>query len=215
MTRSRRVAVLRADGIKLHRPIRRFSIFRFSAFLPANHQRLRRTRPSVPAPPGRATPSIYISVASTATILKFRRPTSRSLRRYSVAPSTTLLGGAPLKRKPPFSTNSPVPSGSLRAPDQSVPQRYPTATKIPLLLPCLPTFASAVTPRGQRVTAQRPWHHTMVAAHSVTGGGVDHMMAFVQWATNFCPSTQMGGGVFLRKSFLRADDWTLNILGGD
>merc|ERR1712160_24971 len=120
MTRSRRVAVLRADGIKLHRPIRRFSIFRFSAFLPANHQRLRRTRPSVPAPPGRATPSIYISVASTATILKFRRPTSRSLRRYSVAPSTTLLGGAPLKRRLPFSTNSPVPSGSLRAPDQSV-----------------------------------------------------------------------------------------------
>ena len=62
---SRRSAARRRDKESVVPPaVFLSSVFRRTLL----HQRLRRTRPSVPAPPGRETPSIYISVAPTATI---------------------------------------------------------------------------------------------------------------------------------------------------
>ena len=142
-----------------------------------HQQQLRRTRPSVPAPTGRTTPSIYISVAPPATIPNI------SPRPYAVAPSNALLGGAPLPEASPFS--SPI-----RLPPRPRPKVGTPQPPVPLLLQCLPTFASAVTPRGQRVTAYRPWHQIMAAAHPGTGG-IERKMASDQRVTIF--TTKMGG----------------------
>ena len=104
---------------------------------------------------------------------QFRGPTGRSLRPFSVAPSTALL-----------LQSHPAPSA---APTKSW---YPTATKIPLLLPCLPTLASA----GQVSGATPHCVSAMASAHGSSLSwyrGIERMVASDR-GPPIC-TTKMGG----------------------
>ena len=182
--RSRRVAVLRADGIKQASSHRRFFYLPFFRRTLPN-QRLHRTRPSVPAPPGRATPSICIYMAPPAVIPS------------SVALPADLSGPSPWPHRPPF-FSSPIRLPPRPRPKVGTPPPPKYLSSCHAFRPWPPQVKSRV----QHLTACRPWHQPMAAAYPGTGGSSAWWLPteghqFVQ---------QKWGGSISRKSDIPRED---------